>query len=189
MSMYFHRLEQPTSTKKLLAEFRNPEILSREGKGFPQGCQSLQGFSPQLSWSHYRALMRIDNSESRDFYLKEKRADYAEKKVSPLGTQLEREFGRVFGEKNLRRRIQFAEKFQTAKIVVTLSRQLERELVWDFDIPTNALTQAVKRNPDRCLSDIIIELAQAEKDEVVTNCDRLVSTKFFRSSVQQYKIV
>jgi predicted nuclease of restriction endonuclease-like (RecB) superfamily len=27
-----------------------------------------QGFSPQLSWSHYRALMRVDSVEARDFY-------------------------------------------------------------------------------------------------------------------------
>ena len=26
------------------------------------------GFSPQLTWSHYRALMRVDQREARDFY-------------------------------------------------------------------------------------------------------------------------
>ncbi|HOE64292.1 MAG TPA: PDDEXK nuclease domain-containing protein [Candidatus Sumerlaeota bacterium] len=30
--------------------------------------KSLLGFSPQLSWSHYRALMRVENREARDFY-------------------------------------------------------------------------------------------------------------------------
>ena len=29
------------------------------------------GFSPQLSWSHYRALMRVSDSEARDFYERE----------------------------------------------------------------------------------------------------------------------
>jgi predicted nuclease of restriction endonuclease-like (RecB) superfamily len=28
----------------------------------------LLGFSPQLSWSHYRALMRVEKPEGRDFY-------------------------------------------------------------------------------------------------------------------------
>jgi len=37
----------------------------------PAGRESLQGFSPQLSWSHYRALMRVDNIEARDFYERE----------------------------------------------------------------------------------------------------------------------
>lgn len=35
------------------------------------GNESPQGFSPQLSWSHYRALMRVENGEARDFYERE----------------------------------------------------------------------------------------------------------------------
>jgi hypothetical protein len=27
---------------------------------YPAGSESLSGFSPQLSWSHYRALMRVE---------------------------------------------------------------------------------------------------------------------------------
>ena len=34
----------------------------------PTGDDSPQGFSPQLSWSHYRALMRVKSREARDFY-------------------------------------------------------------------------------------------------------------------------
>jgi hypothetical protein len=40
-------------------------------KSYPTGSESLQGFSPQLSWSHYRALMRVENVEARDFYERE----------------------------------------------------------------------------------------------------------------------
>jgi predicted nuclease of restriction endonuclease-like (RecB) superfamily len=40
-------------------------------KGSPTGGESAQGFSPQLSWSHYRALMRVENAEARDFYERE----------------------------------------------------------------------------------------------------------------------
>jgi len=29
---------------------------------------SLKGFHPNLSWSHYRALMRVDKEKARDFY-------------------------------------------------------------------------------------------------------------------------
>jgi predicted nuclease of restriction endonuclease-like (RecB) superfamily len=32
---------------------------------------AAQGFSPQLSWSHYRALMRISDREAREFYEQE----------------------------------------------------------------------------------------------------------------------
>ena len=37
----------------------------------PAGAQFSQGFSPQLSWSHYRALMRVENVAARDFYERE----------------------------------------------------------------------------------------------------------------------
>ncbi len=41
------------------------------GKSHPTGDELQQGFSPQLSWSHYRALMRVENVEARDFYERE----------------------------------------------------------------------------------------------------------------------
>ncbi len=54
-----------------------------ETKGLPAGdlfeiqkippavMESRQGFSPQLSWSHYRVLMRLENTQARDFYERE----------------------------------------------------------------------------------------------------------------------
>ena len=40
-------------------------------KCYPAGSESSHGFSPQLSWSHYRALMRVENVAARDFYERE----------------------------------------------------------------------------------------------------------------------
>jgi predicted nuclease of restriction endonuclease-like (RecB) superfamily len=60
----------------------------------------------------------------RQDILREKRAEYGEQIVSALSAQLELEFGRGFGEKNLRRMIQFAEAFPDEKIVAALRRQL-----------------------------------------------------------------
>jgi predicted nuclease of restriction endonuclease-like (RecB) superfamily len=37
----------------------------------PPGDELLLAFSPQLTWSHYRALMRVDKLEARDFYERE----------------------------------------------------------------------------------------------------------------------
>ncbi|MHB9026403.1 MAG: PDDEXK nuclease domain-containing protein [Armatimonadota bacterium] len=37
----------------------------------PTGDEFQQGFSPQLSWSHYRALMRVEDPVARDFYERE----------------------------------------------------------------------------------------------------------------------
>ena len=45
--------------------------LTRRQKGPPADDESLHGFSPQLSWSHYRALMRVTKSEAREFYEQE----------------------------------------------------------------------------------------------------------------------
>lgn len=38
---------------------------------YPTGDQSGDGFLPELSWSHYRALMRVDDPAARDFYERE----------------------------------------------------------------------------------------------------------------------
>ena len=60
----------------------------------------------------------------RQDILKEKRAEYGGQIVSALGRQLETEFGRGFGEKNLRRMVQFVEQFPDVKNVAALLRQL-----------------------------------------------------------------
>lgn len=60
----------------------------------------------------------------RQDVLKNSRAEYGAEIVATLGRQLEAEFGRGFGEKNLRRMVQFAESFPDAEIVATLRRQL-----------------------------------------------------------------
>jgi len=39
--------------------------------GHPPGSQLGEGFYSQLSWSHYRALMRVKNSDARIFYEQE----------------------------------------------------------------------------------------------------------------------
>lgn len=46
------------------------ELLPAQ-KSYPAGTESLQGFSPHLSWSHYRALMRVENDAARDLYERE----------------------------------------------------------------------------------------------------------------------
>jgi hypothetical protein len=40
-------------------------------ESYPAGIESIVGFSPQLNWSHYRALMRVAKPEARDFYERE----------------------------------------------------------------------------------------------------------------------
>jgi len=44
--------------------------LTTRGKSSPTGSE-FSGFSSQLSWSHYRALMRVVKTDARDFYERE----------------------------------------------------------------------------------------------------------------------
>lgn len=56
--------------------------------------------------------------------LANKRAEYGKQIIPMLSIDLEKQFGRNFTEKNLRRMMQFADSFSNFEIVVTLSRQL-----------------------------------------------------------------
>jgi len=46
-----------------------------------------------------------------------------------------------------------------------------------YDVPTKALKQQVKRNIERFPDDFMFELTKNEKEELVTNCDRLAMLK------------
>ncbi|MCX6875019.1 MAG: PDDEXK nuclease domain-containing protein [Verrucomicrobia bacterium] len=56
---------RPAKSRPTGAELAVPPIRH------PAGDESLVGFSPDLSWSHYRALMRVESAEARDFYERE----------------------------------------------------------------------------------------------------------------------
>ena len=86
-------------------------------------AQSREDVARQVNARLVMLYWRIGQRIRRDI-LKEKRAEYGERIVSALGTQLATEFGRGFAEKNLRRMVQLAEVFPDEKIVVALIRQL-----------------------------------------------------------------
>src|SRR5471030_1051973 len=68
-------------------------------------------------------------------------------------------------------------------LILTLRRQkviLDADLAGLYAVPNKALNQAVKRNADRFPSDFLFQLTEAEKREVVTNCDHLARLKFSR---------
>jgi len=66
---------------------------------------------------------QIGNRIRKDI-LREKRAEYGEQILSTLSKQLEAEFGRGFGQRNLFRMLQFAEVFPDPKILTSLMTQL-----------------------------------------------------------------
>ncbi|MCK5243076.1 ORF6N domain-containing protein, partial [bacterium] len=61
---------------------------------------------------------------------------------------------------------------------------LDRDLAELYGVTTKALNQGVKRNKGRFPADFMYQLSDAEKDELVTNCDRLQNIK--HSSVLPY---
>jgi len=110
--------EDPTTVSKavtapalLLSELRTLILTTRQNV-----AQVVNSALAALYWEIGRRI--------RQDVLKSKRADYGEKIVAALGRQLEQEFGRGFGEKNLHRMIQFAVVFPDEKIVAALRRQL-----------------------------------------------------------------
>ena len=63
-------IQYPLGTKSVQGRIQYPLgrelMLSQQGPS--EGGALPPGFSPQLTWSHYRALMRVGNSAARDFY-------------------------------------------------------------------------------------------------------------------------
>lgn len=55
---------------------------------------------------------------------------------------------------------------------------LDSDLAQLYGVATKGLNQAVKRNVDRFPGDFVLRLTKVEKEEVVTNCDRLERLKF-----------
>ena len=55
---------------------------------------------------------------------------------------------------------------------------LDKDLAKLYGVPTKVLNQAVKRNLKRFPEDFMFRLTKEEKDEVVTNCDRLNALNF-----------
>lgn len=66
-------------------------------------------------------------------------------------------------------------------LIITLRGQrviLDSDLAGIYGVQTKVLNQAVKRNADRFPEDFMFRLTEAEKTEVVTNCDHLQNLKF-----------
>lgn len=58
-----------------------------------------------------------------------------------------------------------------------LKVMVDADLALLYGVPTKALKQQVKRNTERFPKDFMFELTSIEKNELVTNCDRLASLK------------
>ncbi|UJS26535.1 PDDEXK nuclease domain-containing protein [Thiothrix winogradskyi] len=98
----------------------NPDLLAEVRQLIESAKnQAIATVNSELTLMYWRIGQRI-NTE----ILGGERAEYGERLIPVLSTQLTHEYGRGFAEKNLRRMMQFAEVFTDEQIVATLSRQL-----------------------------------------------------------------
>ncbi|MDJ0839287.1 MAG: PDDEXK nuclease domain-containing protein [Acidobacteriota bacterium] len=139
-------------------ELEHPEKLSPTGRVFkaigmpqPASGELVQGFSPQLSWSHYRALMRVKDEKARDFYERES-ADCGWSK-----TQLERQIQTAYYERIIANRgesgLLSRQRERLPGEHVTPTHLIKSPMVLEFlglpDSPTlheNTLEQAIIEN-------------------------------------------
>jgi hypothetical protein len=72
-----------------------------------------------------------------------------------------------------------APRIESLILVVRGQRvMVDADLAALYGVPTKALNQAVRRNPDRFPTDFVFRLSEREKNELVTNCDHLRRLRF-----------
>ena len=102
------------------------------------------------------------------------RAGYGEEILPTLAEQLARDYGRGFGEKNLRRMVKFAATFPEERIVATLSRQLS----WSHFVLLLALKEPMQR-------DYYAQMAGVERWSVRTLRERIDSMLYERTALSK----
>ena len=122
-----------------------------------------------LTLLYWRIGKRIINE-----VLGKDRAAYGQQIVVSLARQLAQEFGPSFGEKNLRRMMQFAEVFPEAEIVVSLIRQLS----WTHFIALLPLKNVLQR-------DFYAELCRVEGWSVSRLRQKIGSMLFERTALSR----
>lgn len=106
--------------------------------------------------------------------LDDRRAEYGSQIVFAVGRQLEARYGRGFGEKNLRRMIQFAAVFPELEIVATLSRQLG----WSHFVDLIPIKEPLKR-------EFYAEMCRIERWSVRVLRQRIDSMLFERTALSR----
>lgn len=104
--------------------------------------------------------------------LKDRRAEYGERIVSTLSTQLVKEYGQSFGLRSLRRMLQFSEAFPDQQIVATLSQQL----TWSHFVEILPLKQPLER-------EFYAEMCRIERWSVRTLRERIGSQLYLRTAI------
>ena len=137
-------------------------------------ARKVQAGPAAIQASATKPLLSDVRTRIRRSILKEKRAEYAAEIVQSLAGQLTAEFGRGFGEKNLRRMLQFAEVFPDEKIVVPLVRQLG----WTHFLRIIPIENPLKR-------DFYAEMCRIEKWSKRTLASKIAGMLFERTALSK----
>lgn len=108
------------------------------------------------------------------YILENRRAEYGKQIVVSLSRQLQQEYGANFSEKNLRRMMQFADRFPNKEIVVSLIRQL----TWTHIIALIPIEDELKRN-------FYVEMCRIEHWSVRTLRKKIDSMLYERTAISQ----
>ena len=155
------RVSAKPTPRALLPDLRQMILTARE-----QVARAIDSRLAQLYWEIGRRI--------RQDILREKRAGYGDKIVATLSRQLEREFGNGYGEKSLRRMVQFAAQFDDQRIVATLSRQLG----WSHFKEILPVEDSLARN-------FYAELCRVEQWSVRTLRQKIQSMLFERTALSR----
>lgn len=156
-----NRLVVPVRPRGLLTDVR--ELIRSTQEGVARAVNA------SLTLLHWQIGQRI-----RKDILKEKRAEYGEQIVQSLSAQLETEFGRGFGARNLFRMIRFAEVFPDTKIVTSLMSQLG----WTHFLHIIRLDDRLKR-------DFYAEMCRIERWSTRTLEKKIGSMLFERTALSR----
>jgi len=169
--------------------------LATGQKSYPPGDEFRQGFSSQLSWSHYRALMRVENVEARDFYEREAVAGGWDKRA------LERQIHSYYFEriqKSRKPEKMLAEGRRLPVPVTPASDELKNPYVLEFlGLPEVAALR--ESDLERCiithLQRFLLELgngfafAARQKHILIGEDDRYIDLVFYHCRLKFYLLI
>ena len=167
----------------------------RNGNIFPRGREFSTGFSPQLSWSHYRALMRVKNEEAREFYEREAIAGGWDKRT------LERQihsyyYERIIRSKNPQKLIQDGRNLPVPAVSAT--EELKNPYILEFlGIPEVALLHEsdIEHSIINHLQRFMLELGNGfafvarQKHIHIGNDDRYIDLVFYNCRLKFYLLI
>ena len=143
-----------------------PQIL------YPVGRELRNGFSPTLTWSHYRALMRVNDEKARNFY---------EQEAIDCGwtkAQLERQIQSSYYQRILSNRvitsysIHYTKLYELADLQIDQQKALEHEIVEnqiDVEILIVATDMFLPGDKGETLAQLQQKRLQVVDDSVITS--------------------